>query len=130
MARLFSELTDEQIDRFPVLDASLDDLDMEKVGLHITRAIDSARCQARVDQPIDFLKRHRGVVEHDGMMHPTVAGLLMFGADPQVFLPHAIVGLAHFPGRRTFKTILRIQSWFASKLYRTLAITFSGAETQ
>ena len=98
MARLFSELTDEQIDRFPILDATVDDLEMAKVEAHITRAIDAARIQARADQLLDFLKRYRGVVDQDGVIRPTVAGLLMFGSDPQAFMPHAIVGLAHFPG--------------------------------
>ena len=98
MARLFAELTDDQVDKAPVPQATFADLNMRKVTDHIDRALSAGRCQGTAEQPEGFLERYRCVVQQNGALTPTVAGILMFGNDPQLFFPHGVVGLAHFPG--------------------------------
>ncbi len=98
MARLFPDLTDEQVDKAAIEHAGLDDLDMRKVEAHIALAVGNGRLSPQPDQPVEFLKRFRCVVEVGGTLRPTISGLLMFSSDPQAFLPHAVVGLGHFSG--------------------------------
>jgi len=87
-------------EELPVDGAAVDDLDL---GL-VTRHIDQARASGRLSRPDEagsvqeFLLYHRCVVESDGQLQPTHAGILFFGRDPQRWLPQAEFVLGHFPG--------------------------------
>lgn len=98
MAQLVPEITDGRIDGVPVSMATLAAIDMGKVETHLAVAIESGRIDVRPESPLAFLTHYRGIVEHKGNLIPTLAGILMFGSHPQSFLPHADVGLGHFPG--------------------------------
>jgi ATP-dependent DNA helicase RecG len=98
MALLVPEITDGRVDGFPVATASIDDLDLHLVARHIAEALESGRLDEDPDSPSAFLERYRCVVMRDGALVPTLAGILMFGRQPQFFFPHADVGLGHFPG--------------------------------
>ncbi len=98
MALLFPGLTEDEVDKAPVANATLADLNLDQVQAHIIRAVEAGRCQGSPDKLEEFLQRYRCVTLHNGVLTPTVAGILMFGVDPQRFLIHAVVGLAHFPG--------------------------------
>ena len=98
MAMLVPEITDGRIDGVPVAGAALTDLDMSKVKAHIASAIEAGRCETEPKSPTGFLERYRCVVDHKGVLTPTLAGILMFGIRPQFFFPHADIGLGHFPG--------------------------------
>jgi ATP-dependent DNA helicase RecG len=98
MARLFAGLTDDEVDKAPVPQTTLADLDMRKVMDHMSRALPAGRCQGALEQPEAFLERYRCVALQNGALTPTVAGILIFGNDPQLVFPHGVVGLAHFPG--------------------------------
>ena len=84
----------------PIEGASIDDLDRTLV----TRHIEQARAGGRLLRPDEaesvdgFLVYHRCVVEIDGRLQPTHAGILFFGRDPQRWLPQAEFVLGHFPG--------------------------------
>lgn len=100
MSHILPEITDGRIDGFAVAGAASDDLDMNAVAAHIT----SARQREKIDgslhpgDPLAFLERYRCVVRRGEAYLPTMAGVLLFGKDPQRWLPHADVGLGHFPG--------------------------------
>jgi predicted HTH transcriptional regulator len=98
MALLVPEIRDGRIDGVPVAGAQLDDLDMNRVAMHIENALDTGRLEQAPKKPVEFLVRYRCVVEHNGALTPTMAGILMFGKQPQFFFPHADIGLGHFPG--------------------------------
>lgn len=101
MSHLIPEITDGRIDAFPVANATLDDLDMELVSAHIVSTLERDKVDPgliSVDEPVVFLEQFRCVVARERALVPTMAGLLLFGKRPQHFLPHADVGLGHFPG--------------------------------
>lgn len=81
-------------DAQPIPQATLDDLDMSLVTGHIERARrELPRFQAPSD-PIEFLISRNCL--RDEM--PTLAGLLVFGRQPQQLLSYAGVSLTHFYG--------------------------------
>jgi|YNPNPStandDraft_1061719.scaffolds.fasta_scaffold14713_3 ATP-dependent DNA helicase RecG len=92
LRRLLLERSEEGFERLPAAGASLDDLDMQEVNAYAARLR---------PLPVDGLQllRERGcLVEVDGELRPTHAGLLLFGRNPQAFLPQARILLAHYPG--------------------------------
>jgi ATP-dependent DNA helicase RecG len=46
---------------------------------------------------VDVLRLHRALVEHNGEMVPTVAGLLSLGAYPQQYFPNLNITFVHYP---------------------------------
>ncbi len=85
---------DTYFDAQPVPHATLDDLDLELVRAHMQRAkIELPRFQAP-SEPIEFLTS-RHCLRDDA---PTLAGLLIFGRQPQELLSYAGVSLTHFYG--------------------------------
>lgn len=97
MATLVPEITDGRIDGVPVAGSSMDDFDLRKIDEHMEQAIDAGRCEP-VRSAEEFLHRFRCTVLHHDTPTPTLAGILMFGKQPQFFFPHAEIGLGHFPG--------------------------------
>lgn len=101
MTRLLPEITDGRIDAFPVAGSSVDDLDMQAVVGHLQSAREREKVEREFASPHDplmFLQHYRCVVEREGGLAATMAGILLFGKQPQRWLPHADVGLGHFPG--------------------------------
>jgi ATP-dependent DNA helicase RecG len=97
---LVARIGDERIDTLPVERAELADLDLDAVAHHIARATESDRYDGGTKDPMTFLREMRCLVEHDGRMIPTLAGLLIFGRRPQSFIEHTDIALAHFAGTR------------------------------
>lgn len=82
------------VDERPVLSATIDDLDRDAIG---------AYHQMRFGRPaddIDRLTRNLKLVVDDEVSgpHPTVAGLLVFGRDPQAHLDGARIDLVAYDG--------------------------------
>ncbi len=101
MLHVVPEVTDGRIDALPVANASLGDLDLAAVGKHIATALGNDKLDAEhtdVEQPVAFLERHRGVLRRGDELVPTLAGMLVFGRDPQRWVENAVVALGHFPG--------------------------------
>ena len=88
----------EAIDALPVANVSLDALDLDRVAAHIEQARAYDRYSGSMTMPLPFLHELRCVASFQGETVPTLAGLLMFGREPQVLLPHADVAVAHFVG--------------------------------
>ncbi len=98
---LLLERSEEGFERLVPVGASLDDLDMGR--------IDDYTAQLRL-LPVDGLQllRERGcLAEVDGELRPTYAGLLLFGHNPQAFLPQARLLLARYPGTSSTEEPLR-----------------------
>lgn len=83
----------EHIDALPVRGATFDDLD----ALRLKRHLDGARSATERD-PVEYLKRMRGVVEVEGALVPSLGGLLCFGRDTQRHLPQSGVALTRYSG--------------------------------
>ncbi len=85
---------DSYFDAQPVPQATLDDLDLTSVQAHIrTARAQMPRFDAPKD-PIAFL-RSRGCLQGET---PTLAGILIFGKQPQAIVAYAGVALTHFYG--------------------------------
>ncbi len=98
MNELVQRIGDERIDTLPVDRAQLNDLDLNVVAAHISKAMADDRYDGGQTDGLDFLQEMRCVVEQDGRLVPTLAGLLIFGKRPQAFLEHTDIALAHFEG--------------------------------
>ena len=75
-----------------VLDATVDDLDMEQVKEYVQRIGYSKT-------PLEFLKQNNGfVIERDGKLCVSTAAILLFGKAPQKFFPRARVRFIRYEG--------------------------------
>lgn len=88
-----------QFDSRPVRDATLDDLNLDRVAAHIQAAIKRGRYHGTTET-IPFLIQHHALsVGDDGeTLIPTIAGIMLFGHNPQAIFPQAVVDLGHFFG--------------------------------
>jgi len=88
----------------PVLGASLDDLDAERVSARFAgrRTIEYAK--------LDVEERRRILADaeilHEESGCPTIAGLLCFGLDPQAHLPYAELTCVSYPGEEPGREIV------------------------
>ena len=86
----------------PVNGATLDDLDLQLVERHISQTLAEGRLRHNegAESPRNFSLYHRCVMETDGVLLPTYAGVLFFGRSPQRWMPQAEFVLGHFPGEK------------------------------
>jgi ATP-dependent DNA helicase RecG len=97
-----SSRTQPTFDEEPVLRATLQDLDRAKLEKYLTRRKEARPNAACWDQPFEqILKQQQIVVEVDGVLHPTLAGLLMFGIYPQIFELQLFIAYLQFYGTTT-----------------------------
>jgi len=99
---IFSYLTaraQPTFDEEPVREATLDDLDRERLEEYV-RQLRRVRLDASyLNRPFDdVLRQLRIVRDVDGVMRPTLAGLLMFGVYPQTFEPQLVITFLHYYG--------------------------------
>lgn len=88
---LFARRTLITYEMQPVADARYEDLDPAKVEAYIRRRGDTKL------QSLDAVLRERGCILGEDR-RPTVAGILLFGKDPQRFFDHSNIQLTRFPG--------------------------------
>ncbi len=101
-----SARTQPTFDEEPVRDATMEDLDRLKLEDFLA-GLRRARTQAAyLDQPLETVLTQRRIVRKvDGVLRPTLAGLLMFGKDPQGFEPQMVITyLQYFGTDETEKT--------------------------
>lgn len=101
MLQVVPEVTDGRIDALVIATATIADLDLGAVAAHIAMAISNDKLDAQrsaANEPLAFLERFRGVLRRGDMLVPTLAGVLVFGRDPQRWVENAVVALGHFPG--------------------------------
>jgi len=97
-----SSRTQPKFDAEPILEATLEDLDRGKLEEYLAQ-----QRKARPNAPYwslpfeQILSQLRIVIETDGIMRPTLAGLLMFGSYPQRFEQQMVVVFLQFYGTTT-----------------------------
>jgi ATP-dependent DNA helicase RecG len=91
--------TQPTFDEEVVRGATLEDLDRGKLEAYLAQ-LQRARPQAvYLHQPFEqVLKQLRIVQEGDGVLRPTLAGILMFGKHPQEFEPQLVITFLQFYG--------------------------------
>jgi ATP-dependent DNA helicase RecG len=94
-----SARTQPTFDEEPIRDATMADLDGRKLEDFLD-GLRRARTQAAyLDQPLETVLTQRRIVrEVDGVLRPTLAGLLMFGKDPQGFEPQMVITYLQYFG--------------------------------
>jgi len=97
LLRLFQAIENLFYDETTVLRATLSDLDVQAFERFLQTFYQRSLQQFDVGYE-HLLLNLRLVKEREGQMHPTVAGILFFGRDPQRFLPHAHVVAARISG--------------------------------
>lgn len=90
LLRLFLATESLFYDETPLLRLALQDLDLNAFGHYLQETGQTSLA----DSPERLLSNWRLLVKG----HPTVAGLLLFGRDPQLHLPFAQINAARFPG--------------------------------
>lgn len=98
----------------PALGAAVRDLDPDRVGWYLERAAEERGLPVNESLSLEEnLTRLNGVFrDGDGPGHspvPRVAGVLLFGRDPQQFVPHSEVRLARFQGTSSINFIDRLE---------------------
>lgn len=84
-------------DSQPILETSIDLIDLDRVRAHIERAQEKRRYNGPLDPEV-YLRHKQCIVEYDGALLATTAGLVCFGRNPQASLPRAVVDLGHYHG--------------------------------
>ena len=80
-------------DTLPAAEASIDDIDLERVKLYVTKANETRGKKIGADEtPVQVLESLELLKEG----HPTWAALLLFGRAPQRFVPQAVVHCGRF----------------------------------
>lgn len=94
-----SARTQPTFDEEPVRDATLDDLDHAKLEDYVTQLKRQRPQAAYLNQPFEKILRQRNIVrEVDGVLRPTLAGLLVFGTYPQQFEPQLVITYLQYYG--------------------------------
>ena len=89
----------QEHDRTVVNEATLDDLDRDRLEAYITTLRQANPDAPYLQQPFEqLLKTLRIVRDDQGVLRPTLAGLLMFGVYPQSFEPQFVITFLHFFG--------------------------------
>lgn len=88
--------------------ATLDDLDRERVDSYAKLFLTDVSSRSRWDEgTLDLLYRRGCLTKESSTYHPTIAGLLLFGREPQRLLPSAEVVLVRYSGTEMSDTFIR-----------------------
>jgi len=88
--------------------ATLDDLDRERVDGYAKLFLTDVTSRHRWhEETLDLLYRRGCLAKESSTYRPTVAGLLLFGREPQRLLPSAEILLARYSGTEMSDTFLR-----------------------
>ena len=94
LLRLFQTVESLFYEETLVLRAGWEDIDVATFAQFCTRVLGETQADADA-----LLGNWRLVREHESKKYPTVAALLLFGREPQKYLPYAYVTAARIPGR-------------------------------
>ncbi len=94
-----SARTQPTFDVEPVRDATLNDLDRMKLEDYVAQLKRQRPQAAYLNQPFEKILQQRNIVrEIDGVLRPTLAGLLAFGTYPQQFEPQLVITYLQYYG--------------------------------
>ena len=94
LRRLLIERGEINFETEPLSAASLDDLDWVRVRAYVGRLSGMGSTEPR-----QVLLKRGCLAHHQGTLHPTPAGILLFGKDPQQFLRGTEITAARFAGQ-------------------------------
>ncbi len=90
------------VELLPLVSATFDDLDPLKVAEYLTildeGADERSQAESTPQERLAALGLLQTISGNANVLHPTTAALLLFGRQPQKYLPHSSVKLAHFRG--------------------------------
>ncbi|NTW97431.1 MAG: hypothetical protein HGB28_02665 [Oscillochloris sp.] len=128
-------------DSLPIVGATLDLLDLEKVRTHIARAIENGRSNGPTD-PADYLRYMQCAIDTAEGTQVTLAGLLCFGHSPQRLIPMSVIDLGHYRGLdplsyevihleknisgTIFDQIARVESYIWANIHHGMTLGDSG----
>lgn len=92
---LLLERSEEGFEALVPVEASLEDLDQAQIRAYAAAFPDAP------EEPLTMLRQRGCLVDRDGQLHPTYAGLLLFARDPQALLPQARITLVRHTGTTT-----------------------------
>ncbi|MCK8061013.1 MULTISPECIES: RNA-binding domain-containing protein [unclassified Fusibacter] len=101
----------------PVLNARIEHLDLDKVNAYLEQVANS-----RYEPGQEILLSDVGILvyeQEDNRFYPTIGGMLLFGKNPQQFLPHTSVKIIYHEGDRDRKQMI-ITGTIIELLDRTL----------
>ncbi|MEA3229363.1 MAG: ATP-binding protein [archaeon] len=89
IAKLYREGSSKSQDIYPVENATLDDLNLNKVKAYLKES----RLAGQLDNAhfYNLLKKENFVAEIDDRLVPTIAGIVLFGKHPQINLPFTTI---------------------------------------
>ena len=94
----------------PMLDAALEDLDPDRVGWYLDLTAEERGLPVDRSLPLEEnLTRLDAIFADANGPVPRVAGILLFGRDPQRFVPQSEVRLARFQGTSSVNFIDRLE---------------------
>ena len=97
-----SSRTQPKFDAEPILEATPEDLDRGKLDEYLAQQRKARPSASYWSLPFEqILSQLRIVIETNSTLHPTLAGLLMFGAYPQRFEQQMVVVFLQFYGTTT-----------------------------
>lgn len=97
-----SSRTQPKFDEEPILDATLEELERPKLEEYLAQQRKARPKASYWSLPFEqILKQLKIVVDVDGILRPTLAGLLMFGTYPQRFEQQLVVVFLQFYGTTT-----------------------------
>lgn len=86
----------------PLLDATFDDLDASRVADYLAALDEASDDRTQTGDSLESRLAALGLMYSsagtNAILHPTMAAMLLFGRQPQKFLPQSSVKLAHFRG--------------------------------
>lgn len=95
--KLISERKKIVFEEQPCEGATFKDIDLEKTRRYMRARAEKFRAQIDIP-PEDILKSRKCVLERSGALAPTNAGILLFGKEPQQFLPMTHLTVVKFKG--------------------------------
>jgi len=97
LARIFQLRGKVHYDEIPVVSTTLDDLNLIVFSRYYRDRFEEPLDEADIPLPA-LLQNMRLAIELSGRLHLTLAGLLLFGEDPQAHLPYTRLSAVRFDG--------------------------------
>lgn len=86
-------------DEEPIREATLEDLDRDRLNGFLDRIRKARPKAAYLKQPFEQVLKHLKIaLPYEGALHPTLAGLLTFGTFPQTIEPQLVITFLHYYG--------------------------------
>ncbi|MBX0328810.1 hypothetical protein K2Z83_14115 [Oscillochloris sp. ZM17-4] len=118
-------------ERQTVAGARIEDLDLDLVRRHIRTAVERRGYEGTTDS-IAYLQRYHCLTSEEDALRPTIAGMLVFAAEPDRWLDTAGVDIAQFSGPNAHSTAMvfsrQIRGPIIDVINRTVDLLWARSE--